>query len=73
MLPNEYDIREAVVEFIIDRAQDDECLYEIIGDLHERDTWDWSEDQEQSDIALAYRMHRRAKITVEIDGREYES
>lgn len=66
------DIRDAVADFILENAAEDECLYEVIGDLF---SGEWSEELEEQEIRpaieLAYGLFRQAEVTVVINEVEY--
>jgi len=74
MAVTEDELRDAVARFILDNAADTEYLFEPIGDLF-YDSPGYSDDDEdviEAVIEHAYKLHRSAKVTVEIDGWEYE-
>ena len=68
------DIQDAVAYFILESAAEDECLYEVIGDLF---TGEWSEAVEEQmirpAIEQAYELFQRARVSVVINEVEYNA
>lgn len=65
-LPDDGEIRDAVASWIIDSAQDSDCLYEL--------SYNWedlTEDEDREVTDKIYKIFDRAKVSVVIDEVEY--
>ena len=69
-------LRDLVAHFIINSAEDADCLYEVVGDLtSEYLDWDDPEfqDLDREIVKEAYVIFDRARVYVTIDEVEYSA
>lgn len=70
-------VRGVVAGFVLDNANESECLFEVVSEAYIDslpDGYDdpgYSEEEDRRLTELAYAIHRRAKVSVVIDGVEY--